>query len=86
MDRGGVARAEKRFGNRLLQIERTRDADVFVWLSRCRRLALRRADAAAIPASPRRDPSLRRHRANTALFTLANALLLRDLRRDPQSC
>jgi len=81
--------AERRFGNRLLQRERTRDADVVVWLES---LA---ADVRYAIRGFRRSPVFTTVAilslalgigANTAIFSLTNALLLRSLPvRDPAS-
>jgi len=79
--------AERRFGNRLLQTERTRDAGVVVWLESLV------ADLRYALRGFRRNPGFAAVAilslalgigANTALFTLTNAVLLRSLPvRDP---
>src|SRR5436190_3933104 len=79
--------AARRFGNPLLQKERTRDVDVVVWLESLL------ADVRFAVRGLRRNPGFTAVAmlslalgigANTAIFSLANALLLKSLPvRDP---
>lgn len=80
--------ARRRFGNRTVQTERTRDRDVLVWLESL--LADTRYAARSLIANPGFTAvaliSLALGLgANTTIFTLANAVVLRSLPvRDPQ--
>src|SRR6188508_1973908 len=79
--------AARRFGNPLLQKERTRDADIVVWLESLL------ADVRFALRGLRRNPGFTTVAmlslalgigANTAIFSLTNALLLKSLPvRDP---
>jgi hypothetical protein len=80
--REAAREAERRFGNRLLQADRTRDVDVVVWLESLL------ADVRYALRGFRRNPGFAAVAivslalgigANTALFTLTNALMLRSL-------
>src|SRR3712207_3329884 len=81
-EREAVLEARRRFGNRTLQGERTRDADVVTWVDsvfgdlRYALRALRRSPGFALVAAGSLTLGIG---ANTAIYTLIDAVMVRPL-------